>query len=183
MKRWLKRGFQTVLVAILIATFALWLYTPSRDLAERETYAALSAFIAKGLTTPRAQQRLVVILDHTSNGGYRFLCTDRLHTISRTERALMFLSSLHTTKFERNFSIPATYKLVPSMEAPGFSEEDQRASYGMWIFSHVTLNHTATRATFYMVNLCGLCGETAFVVMEKQDGTWKVTDHALTGVS
>jgi hypothetical protein len=185
--KWVVRGAKTVFVAVLITSTALWIYIPSKAVRERETYAALSAFITPGLTGDShdlgSRGRLVVILDHTSNGMVRFLWTDRLRRTSRTERALMFLSSLHSSKFESKFSIPAPYKLVSSTEPPGYSDADQRASYGMLTFSHATFNHDATRVTFYMEHLCGMCGEGAYIVMEKQDGLWHVTDGAGTWIS
>jgi hypothetical protein len=187
MKKWVARGAVAALIIFAIACVAIWIYVPSKTVCERETYAAISAFLTPRLTGDShdlgSRGELVVILDHTSSGQMRFLWTDRLNRTSRTERALMFLSSLHTSKFESKFSIPAPYKLVPSTESPGYSDADQHASYGMMTFSHVTFNHDATRATFYMEHLCGMCGEGAYIVLEKQDGLWHVTDGAGTWIS
>jgi len=187
MKKWLVRCAELALIATVIVFTAAWIYSPSKTVRERETYAALSAFITPGLTGDShdlgSRVKLVVILDHTSNGFMRVLWPSRLRRISGIERILMTLSSLHTSKFEPKFSIPAPYKLVPSTQPPGYSEADQLASYGMMTFSHTTFNHDATRVTFYMEHLCGMCGQGTFVVMEKENGSWHVTDSAGTWIS
>jgi hypothetical protein len=187
MGKLLRRTVFLIMVAIVCAWLCAWIYMPSQSVRDRETYAALSSFLSRGLTGDShdfgSQERLVVILDHTSNGFMRLLWANRLHSISRTERFMMLLESLHSSRFERKFAIPAPYKLVSSTEPPGYSETDQLASYGMMTFSHVTFNHNATRASFYMEHLCGLCGEGSFVVMEKKNGIWQIIDGAGTWIS
>ncbi len=187
MKRWLKTGALGAVLFVAVTCAAYELYEPSRAITQREQYAALSAFITPGLTGDShdlgSREHLVVILDHSSNGMFRLLWPSRLKPLSPAERLVMLLQSMWSVPLDRNFSIPAPYKLVTSTISPGYSEADQRASYGMLRFSRVTFNHNATRASFYMEHLCGMCGQGAFIVMEKRNGAWQVVDGAGTWIS
>jgi hypothetical protein len=50
-------------------------------------------------------------------------------------------------------------------------------------FSAVAFNRSLDQALFYTEDLCPLCGRAEFVLMRKQNGTWRIAERATTWVS
>jgi hypothetical protein len=56
-------------------------------------------------------------------------------------------------------------------------------SVGAFTFSRVGFNFKRTRAVVYVQNLCGLCGEGFYALLEKYNGKWAVISKAGTWIS
>jgi hypothetical protein len=189
MRKWLRKITITIALMLLAAIAACWLWLPSASTIDRESYAAMSAF----LNRPPAhndqeflkQHGTFIIYNRTSNGIFRLLppTWSRFNTpMMRIEALLRSITSHH---LEQKFSTsrPVLFTSDPTIEEADLTPAQQDSGYGTITFSKVTFNHDATHAIFYTEHLCGLCGEGRFVAMEKQNGQWIVVDELYTWVS
>lgn len=184
--KWL--GF-AVLTALAAAVAAYWLWLPSASAMDRESYAAMSAYIGGGLTGEShdlgSVNGLVILYGRTTNGMFRILPPTWSRFDSRMMRFEALIRSMTSHRFERKFVLRAPYIFTndPSIAGKDLTEAQQRAGYGTITFSKVIFNHNATHAVFYTEHLCGLCGGGEFVAMEKRDGRWVVVDEEGTWIS
>lgn len=192
MKRWLKFGAIVVLGVFLIAFVAYWFYETSDAYTEQEQYAVYSAYLSQGLLTNDHDygdgHGLLVILDHSVRAG----AVHAFPLVSAKMNRDLQLQSLHSVHFDRRFSLPTAYKLVSSdklVEKSGviaeLTPEERKASFGGYItLSRVSFDRTRTLALFYTEHLaCSLCGGGNLVLMQKQQGQWKVIDDYSPWVS
>lgn len=56
-------------------------------------------------------------------------------------------------------------------------------NWGIYTFSRVGFNFDRNRAVVYVENICGLCGEGFFALLEKKNGVWFVEKQAGTWIS
>jgi hypothetical protein len=186
---WVKRIALCICAFALAAAVSYWLWLPSAKVRQRESYAAMSAYLNSGLTGEShslgSTKGLVVIYGFTSNGMFRILPVTWSGFGSLPVRVEATVRSLFPERLERKFDLPTQYVFTQdySIMAADLTEEQRRASYGTVTFSKVAFNHDATRAVFYTEHLCGLCGEGKFVVMEKRGGKWVVVHEQSTWVS
>ena len=185
MKRWLKVGLIVVLGVPLIAFAAYWVYEMSDAHAQQEQYAVYSAYLSQGLLANDHDfgdgHGLLVILDHSVRPMSAHVFPQASAKMNRDLR----LHMLRTIHFERKFSLPTPYKLVFSnklIEDSGIVAEltpaEAKASFGGYItLSRVSFDNTGTLALFYVAHVaCSLCGGANLVLMQKQQGQWKVID-------
>jgi len=189
MRRGLKWLGFSVLIALAVTIAGYWIWLPSASVMDRESYAAMSAYIESGLTGEShdlgSVNRPVILYGRTTNGMFRILPPTWSRFDSRMMRFEAVMRSLTSHRFERNFRLPAPYIFTNdrSMAASDLTEAQQRAGYGTITFSKVIFNHNATHAVFYTEHLCGLCGSGEFVAMEKRSGRWVVIDEQGTWIS
>ena len=194
MKLWHKIALFTLLGIPLMAFAAYWAFEISDMHAQREQYAVYSAYLSQSLQTNDHDfgngRGLLVILDHSvrATTGAR----DALPGASLGMRRDLTLHNLRTTHFEAKFTLPTEYKLISSDKLVGetggpveLSPEERRRSLGGFItLSRISFNRTGTLALFYTEHLaCGLCGGGDLVLMQKQNGQWKMIDDYSPWVS
>jgi hypothetical protein len=194
MKLWHKIALSIVLGIPLMAFAAYWAYEISDMHAQREQYAVYSAYLSQSLQTNYHDfgdgRGLLVILDHSVPAT-----TDGRGAVpgaSSGMRRDLVLHNLTTIHFEARFSLPTEYKLISSyklLEGTGdpveLSPEERRRTLGGFItLSRISFNRTGTLALFYTEHLaCGLCGGGDLVLMQKQNGQWKMIDDYSSWVS
>jgi hypothetical protein len=161
MRRGLKRLGFAALAALFVAVAAYWAWLPSTSKMDRESYAAMSAYIAGGLTGDShdlgSVNGLVILYGRTTNGTFRILPPTWSHFDSRMMRFEAVLRSLTSHRLERKFDLRAPYIFTNDASIAGrdLTEAQQRAGYGTITFSKVIFNHDAKHAVFYTEHLCG----------------------------
>jgi hypothetical protein len=194
MRLWHKIALFIMLGIPLMVFAAYWAFEVSDMRAQQEQYAVYSAYLSHGLQTNDHDfgtgHGLLLILDHSvrATTGAR----DALPEASLRMRRNLTLHNLRTTHFETRFTLPTEYKLVSSYtliekgSGPAeLSPEERRRSLGGYItLSRISFDRSGTLALFYTEHLaCGLCGGGDLVLMQKQNGQWKMIDDYSPWVS
>jgi hypothetical protein len=194
MKLWYKIALSILLGIPLMVFAAYWANEISDMHAQEERYAVYSAYLTQGLQTNDHDfgdgHGLLVILDHSVKATTG--AKGSLRRASSSMRLDLVLHNLRTTHFEAKFSLPTEYKLVSSDKLLGetgglqdLSLAERRRSFGGFItLSRISFDRSGTMALFYTEHLaCGLCGGGDLVLMQKQNGQWKMIDDYSPWVS
>lgn len=109
----LRRIALCICVFLPVAALSYWAWLPSADVRQRESYAAMSAFLTSGLTGEShslgSSHRLVVIYGKTSNGMFRILPTNWSGFNSWPMRADATIRTLFPASMEQKFNLPTQY--------------------------------------------------------------------------
>jgi len=194
MKLWLRIGLCIALGIPLIGFAAYWINEISDLHLQQEQYAVYSAYLSQGLQTNDHDfgdgHGLLVILDHSVRATTG--ANGTLPKASSRMRLDLVLHNLRTAHFEARFTLPTEYKLISSGNLLGetggpveLSPEERRRTLGGFItLSRLSFDHSGTLALFYTEHLaCGLCGGGDLVLLQKQNGQWKMIDDYSPWVS
>jgi hypothetical protein len=162
---------------------------------KHEEYAVYSAYLCERFwnnsqdSSGRRPMKLV-IADGTAAERPRF------HVFPFLERDVNFselqtstwatfvVRNLFPIRIRSRFDLPSPAALTSESD---YSSADFQKKFpyntGLIVLSGVGFNPSRTQALFYVEDLCGLCGDGRFVLMERIRGSWRIKAEHFTWVS
>ncbi|MGH9735246.1 MAG: hypothetical protein ACRD8A_11730, partial [Candidatus Acidiferrales bacterium] len=133
---------------------------------------------------------LLVIADRPFLSGLRFRLPRFLERdvnfrdLQASTWATFAVHNLFRIRIQSQFALPG--RAVLTSDSDYSSANFQKAfpyNTGLIVLSGVGFNPSRTQALFYIEDLCGLCGDGRFVLMDKVGGSWRVEAEHSTWVS